>query len=177
MEKARKSELIVEIKELMNNANAIYLVDFAKMTVENVNELRGEFHKANVKYKVVKNTLALRAIKESSKFSAYGEGLEPFLIGHTGIVFAAEDTVAPAKILKKYADKIEKPKFKAAILEGELYGSNKLAELSSLLSKDELIAGICGSLNSPVSGIVGSINAVLRDLASVIEEAAKTKAA
>ena len=177
MDKAKKNELVGEIKELMDNANAIYLVDFSKMTVANVNDLRGEFYKSDIKYKVVKNTLAIRAIKDSGRFAGFSEGLEPFLIGPTGLVFATEDPVAPAKILKKFAEKISKPKFKAAILEGELYGSDKLAELSLLLSKDELIAGICGSLNSPVSGIVGSINAVVRDLASVIEEAVKTKAA
>jgi large subunit ribosomal protein L10 len=79
--------------------------------------------------------------------------------------------------LKKYFSKIEKPKFKVAVVDNQFYGSNKLNELASLLSKEELIAGILSSLDSPVSGIVGTLNAVIRDLSSVIEEVAKKKAA
>jgi len=177
MEKAKKSKVIGEVKELMKDSSALYLVDFSKMTVSEINELRGEFNKAGLKYRVVKNTLALRAIKESESYSSYIDGLSEFLKGPTGIVFAYEDPVITAKILKKNVEKLQKPKFKAAILDGNLYGTDKLNELASLLTKDEIIASICGSLNSPVTGIVSSINAVIRDLASIIEEVAKKNAA
>lgn len=177
MEKAKKSEFIGEIKELMNGSSALYLIDFTKMTVAEVDELRTEFYKAGLKYRVVKNTLALRAVKESDSYSAFSEQLDGFLKGPTGIVFAYDDPITAAKILKKNNEKTGKPKFKTAVLDGTVYGSDKLNELASLLTKDELIASICGSLNSPVSGIVGAINAVIRDLASVIEEVAKKQAA
>jgi large subunit ribosomal protein L10 len=155
----------------------LYLTDFKGMTVAQVDDLRSEFYKADVKYKVVKNTLALRALKDTEKYSQFADKFDEFLIGPTGIVFASEDPVAPAKILKKYFSKIEKPKFKVAVVDNQFYGSDKLNELASLLSKEELIAGILSSLDSPVSGIVGTLNAVIRDLSSVIEEVAKKKAA
>jgi large subunit ribosomal protein L10 len=177
MDKGKKQEIIDEIKELMNGSSALYLTDFSGMTVAQVDDLRSEFFKANVKYKVVKNTLALRAIKESDSYSQFADKFDEFLVGNTGIAFAAEDPVAPAKILKKSFGKIEKPKFKVAVVDNQFYGSNKLNELASLLSKEELIAGILSSLDSPVSGIVGTLNAVIRDLSSVIEEVAKKKAA
>jgi large subunit ribosomal protein L10 len=177
MDKGKKQEIIDEIKELMNGASALYLTDFKGMTVEEVDGLRSELYNAKVKYKVVKNTLALRALKDSEKFSGFVDNLKDFLVGPTGIVFAVEDPVAPAKILKKSFAKLEKPKFKVAIVDNQFYGSDKLNELASLLSKEELIAGILSSLDSPVSGIVGTLNAVVRDLSSVIEEVAKQKAA
>jgi large subunit ribosomal protein L10 len=177
MDKAKKQEIIDEIKELMSSSSALYLTDFTGMTVEEVDNLRSEFYKSKVKYKVVKNTLALRALRESDKFSSFEGKLKDFLIGPTGIVFADEDPVAPAKILKKSFTKIEKPKFKVAVVDNQFYGSDKLNELASLLSKEELIAGILSSLDSPVSGLVGILNAVIRDLSSVIEEVAKKKAA
>lgn len=177
MEKAKKQEIIDEIKELMNNSSALYLTDFSGMTVEQVDELRSEFYKSNIKYKVVKNTLALRALRDTEKYSSFEDKFKDTLVGPTGIVFAIEDPVAPAKILKKYFLKIEKPKFKVAVVDNQFYGSDKLNELASLLSKEELIAGILGSLDSPVSGIVGALNAVIRDLSSVIEEVAKKQAA
>lgn len=177
MEKAKKSEFIGEIKDLMNGSNAMYLIDFSKMTVAEVNELRTEFYNAGLKYRVVKNTLALWALKETDNYSAFAGELESFLKGPTGIVFAYDDPVTAAKILKKNNEKIGKPKFKTALLDGTVYGSDKLNELASLLTKDELIASICGSLNSPASGIVGAVNALMRDLASIIEEVARKNAA
>ena len=177
MDKAKKQEIIDEIKGLMDSSSALYLTDFTGMTVEQVDGLRTEFFKSNIKYKVVKNTLALRALKDSEKFSQFVDKFKDILIGPTGIVFAVEDPVAPAKILKKSLSKIDKPKFKVAVVDNQFYGSDKLNELASLLSKEELISGILSSLDSPVSGIVGTLNAVIRDLSSVIEEVAKKKAA
>jgi hypothetical protein len=104
------------------------------------------------------------------------EELAEFLKGPTGIVFTYEDPVAPAKIIKKFYDKSEKPKLKVALVEDKVYDRKKLNELASLLSKPEIISAIVGSLNAPISGIVGSINAVIRDLASTIEEVAKKQA-
>ncbi|MCE1164830.1 MAG: 50S ribosomal protein L10 [Bacteroidetes bacterium] len=177
MEKIKKNEIIAEIKDKMNNAPAIYLIDFAGMTVAEVDNLRSEFYKANIKYKVVKNTFALRAMRESDSYSQFVNDLEVHFKGNTGIVFSDNDVVAPARILKKLTEKSDKPKFKAAIVDKVYFGSDKMQQLASLLSKEEVIAGILSSLDSPVSGIVGAINAVIRDLASVIEEAAKKKAA
>ena len=177
MDKGKKQEIIDEIKELMNSSSALYFTNFAGMTVAEVDDLRSEFFKAKIKYKVVKNTLALRALKESENYSQFVDSLKNSLVGPTGIVFAVEDPVAPAKILKKAIGKIDKPKFKVAVVDNQFYGSDKLNELASLLSKEELIAGILSSLDSPVSGIVGTLNAVIRDLSSVIEEVAKKKAA
>ena len=177
MNKEQKAESVSEIKELIESSEALYFMDFAGLTVEEVNELRKEFFKSELKYKVVKNTLTARALKESDKYSAHVEKLSEILHGPTGIVFAYKNPVAPAKILKKYADKIDRPKLKIAIVENEIYGSKQLNTLASLPTKEEIISGILGSLNSPASGIVGSINAAMRDLFSVIEEVAKKKAA
>jgi large subunit ribosomal protein L10 len=177
MNKDQKAELTGEIKGLLDDSNAIYFTDFTGLTVAEVNELRDELHKAKVVYKVVKNTLTSRALSQTDKYSDHRDKLNEYLKGPTGIIFATEDPVAPAKIIKKKFDKTEKPKLKVAIVENELYDSKALNTLASLQSKEELIAGILGCLDSPASGIVGSINAVMRDLYSVIEEVARKKAA
>lgn len=177
MDKVKKQEVIQQIKDLLDSSEALYLTDFTGMTVEQVNELRNEFYNVKINYKVVKNTLALRALKESSKYSGFVDNLDDFLKGPTGFVFAGEDPVAPARILKKYFSKLEKPKFKVAVVDNQFYGKGTLDELASLLSKEEVISAIMSSLDSSVSGIVGAINAVIRDLSSVIEEVAKNKAA
>lgn len=177
MNKEQKAESVKEIKELIESSEAMYFTDFAGLTVEDVNELRKEFFKSDLKYKVVKNTLTSRALSESEKYSSHVEKLNEILHGPTGIVFAYKNPVAPAKILKKFADKIDKPKLKIAIVENEVYDSKQLNELALLPSKEEIISSILGSLDSPASGIVGSINATMRDLFSVIEEVGKKNAA
>ncbi|MFZ1320460.1 MAG: 50S ribosomal protein L10 [Ignavibacteria bacterium] len=177
MKKAQKVESVSEIKGLLDNSEAIYFTDFAGLTVEEVNELRSDFFKSGLKYKVLKNTLIVRALKETDKYSSHFEKLDEMLHGPTGIIFAKENPVAPAKILKKFFDKLERPKLKIAIVEDSAYDSKQLNTLAALPSKEELISSILSSLDSPASGIVGSVNALMRDLFSVIEEVGKKQAA
>ncbi len=177
MNRDQKAELQADILEMLDNAPAIYLTDFAGLTVEQVNLLRKDFKKSGIKYKVVKNTLVNRALSDSQRYSSHKESISPSLKGPTGIIFSGADPVEPAKILKKHFDKNEKPKLKLAVIESEVYDSKQLNQLAALQSKPELISAIMSSLDAPASGIVGAINAVMRDLASVIEEAAKKQAA
>ena len=174
MKKNEKVDIVAEVKELIDNSDAVYLTDYSGITVSDVNEIRTEFRKEGVKYKVYKNTLFRRALSESGKY----EKLSAHLIGMTGYAFTTSDNpVAPAKVIKKYFDNIQKLSLKACYIEDQYYDGSSLNELASLPSKKEIIAGIMGSLNSPASGIVGAINAVIRDLVSVIDEISKREAA
>ncbi|NNG27890.1 MAG: 50S ribosomal protein L10 [Ignavibacteriaceae bacterium] len=172
MNRNEKTEVISEVKEMIENSTAIYLTDYSGVDVEDVNDLRNQFRKEGVRYKVFKNTLFKIALEESGKY----DKLADHLIGMTSFAFASENPVAPAKIIKKYFDDKKKLSLKACYIEDEYFDGDQLKALASLPSKDELIAGIMASLDSPASGIVGSINAVMRDLLSVIDEVAKTKA-
>ena len=177
MNKQDKEQAVLEIKEKLDKASSIYLTDFTGLTVAETNELRDEFFNAKVEYKVLKNTLIKKALEQSkNSFSEQAAMLVEHLKGPTGVVFAYDDPVSPAKIIKKLFDKGDKPKLKVAIVEKESYDGKRLNDLASLPTKPEIISSIIGSLQSPISGIVGSINAVIRDLASVIEEAVKKQA-
>ena len=173
MNKNEKEEIIAQAKELIKNSTALYLTDYSKINVADISEIRNQFRKDGVKYRVFKNTLFKRALVESGKFEKLADHLE----GMTGFAFASTNPVAPAKIIKKYNDTSQKLSLKACYIETQYYDGSKLAELAVLPTKGELIAGILGSLNSPASGIVGSIAAVIRNLVSVIDEVSKKKAA
>jgi large subunit ribosomal protein L10 len=174
MNKQDKEQEVLEIKQKLDKATSIYLTDFTGLTVAETNELRDEFFNAKVEYKVLKNTLIIKALQQSSNtFSERADKLAEYLKGPTGVIFAYDDPISPAKIIKKFYDKGEKPKLKVALVEKETYDGKRLNDLASLPSKPEIISSIIGSLHAPISGIVGSINAVIRDLASVIEEAAR----
>ena len=173
MNKNEKEEIIAEIKEVIDNSSAVYLTDYSGVNVADISEIRNQFRKEGVQYKVYKNTLFKRALKESGKFEKLADHLE----GMTGFAFASENPVAPAKIIKKYFDTSQKLALKACYIETNYYDGSKLSQLATLPTKTELIASILGSLNAPASGIVGVINAVVRDLVSVVDQISKREAA
>jgi large subunit ribosomal protein L10 len=174
MKKEEKVDNVAEVKELIDNSDALYLTDYSGVKVSEINDIRNEFRKEGIRYKVFKNTLFKRALEDSGKYNK----LSNHLIGMTGYAFAtSENPVAPAKIIKKYFDSIQKLSLKACYIEDQYYDGSSLNELASLPSKKEIIASIMGSLNSPASGIVGAINAVMRDLVSVVDQISKREAA
>ncbi|HVO72882.1 MAG TPA: 50S ribosomal protein L10 [Ignavibacteriaceae bacterium] len=172
MNKDEKTEIISELKEMIEHSSAIYLTDYSGITVADINSIRNEFRKEGVRYKVIKNTLFKRALDEAGKY----DKLADHSVGMTGYAFASNNPVAPAKIIKKYNDASQKLSLKACYIENQYYDGNKLNEIASLPSKNDIIAGILGSINSPASGIVGAINAVIGNLVSVIDQISKKAA-
>lgn len=169
--KEKKKEKVTELVQKFQESRSCYFIDFTGMTVESTLQFRRELKKNQMELKVAKNTLIQLAIKEVDNFPE----VKDVFFGPTGIIFGYEDPVQPAKIIKERYDKFQQPVFKGAVVEGVVYGSDQLKTLASLPSKSDIIAGILGSLNSPISGIVGSISAVMRDLAYLIEEVSKNK--
>jgi large subunit ribosomal protein L10 len=172
--KNEKAELISEIQEKLKSSSAVYLVDYSRITVAEISSLRREFLKEGVSYKVFKNTLFQKALESLDKYPEFSK----HLTGMTGFVFANENNfIAPAKIIKKFSEDKKKFYFKGCYIENQFYGSDQLDVLASMPSKEEVIAGIIGSIAAPASGIVGAINGVMRELVSVIDEISKKKVA
>jgi large subunit ribosomal protein L10 len=94
-----------------------------------------------------------------------------------GVAFTGDNFVSAAKVIKKYFDEKQKLSFKGCYIDSTYYGADQLNVIASMPTKDEIMAGIVGSIAAPASGIVGAINAVIRELVSVIDEVAKKKAA
>jgi large subunit ribosomal protein L10 len=170
--KEKKREIVAGLVRKLENSQSLYLVDAGGMTVAQSGEIRQEFRKINAEMKVAKNTLIRLALKEDGKFNVS----ENVLKGSTAVVFVYEDPIAPAKLIRKYFDKDKKPALKLAIVEGQTFDGSQLKTVAELPSREDMIASIIGSLHAPISGIVGSINAVMRDVASLVEEVAKKQA-
>ena len=173
MDRNEKSEIISEIKELLESSSAVYLTDYHGINVEDISSIRNQFRNEGVKYKVYKNTLVKRALDEIGKYDKIAD----HLVGMTGFAFTSTNPLAPAKIINKYFGDKEKLSLKGCYVEGEYFDGTQLKTLATLPTKDELIASIMGSLDSPVSGIVGAINAVMRDLVSVVDQISQREAA
>ncbi len=173
MNKKEKEAIVSQIKELLTQSTAVYLVDYSGINVAQINEIRREFLKEDVTYKVFKNTLVQKALEE---IGGYDE-VVPMLQGMTGFAFTGENFVAPAKIIKKYNSSLKKFKYKCAVIDGQYYGSDKLEVLASMPTKEEIMASIVRSVAAPAQGIVGAINGVIRDIVSLVDQISKKEAA
>ena len=173
MNRSDKEAIVAEVVDKASRATAMYFADFSGLTVGEATDLRREFRKAGIEYRVVKNTLARKALEQVTGYdSVYDK-----LVGPTGIAFSYDDAIAPAKIIKKFSEKSGKMKLKVAVLEKQVFDGSRLDELSKLPTRAELMAGVLGSIQAPMTGIVGAIGAVMRDLVNVIDAIEKKKAA
>jgi large subunit ribosomal protein L10 len=169
--KQKKQEIVAELVEKFKKANGVYVVDFTRMTVAETFKFRKTVRAKDLEYRVAKNTLIKRAMKEVGGFNIPDANM----FGQSGLILGYDDPTTPAKMLKEFSAKGGKPVLKAAFLDGQFFDGSELETVASLPTRADLISGIIGSIGAPASGIVGAINAVMRDLASVIEEVAKKK--
>jgi len=173
MTKERKHELVAEISKLLDGATGLYSIDFTGLTVADAIRLRREFRNAGVAYKVAKNTLIKRALADNEKYADVANRF----VGQTGIAIGYDDPAMPARVLNEFIDpKIGIPKLNFALVETTVFDGESLKALASMPSRKDLMASIVGSLQAPIQGVVGAVNAVMRDLASVIEEVARKRA-
>ena len=159
-----KKQMVADLSAKLKNAAGGVLVNYQGITVEQDTKMRAELRNAGVEYFVFKNTLARLAVKDCG-FDA----LIPVLEQMTAIAVCEKDPVAPAKILSSYADKIQSFNIKAGFAEGEVLDEEGVNRLAALPSKEELIAKVLGSLQSPIYGLVTVLNGNLRGLACVLQ--------
>ncbi|MFH1050899.1 MAG: 50S ribosomal protein L10 [bacterium] len=170
--KQKKQEIVSGLIEKLKGVQGVYVLDFTGVTVFEAIKLRRAFKNINVNYVVAKNSLIKRALSDSPELKIP----DNIFIGPSGLVFSYDDPIAPAKVIRDIFDKDKRPALKGAVLDGQFFDGSKLKELASLPGKKDMMASIVGSLHAPISGIVGSINAVMRDVAYLVEEVAKKKA-
>lgn len=154
MPTAKKEQNIEELRGKLASAKYLFFTDYSKLTVADITALRGELRKSGDSYAVVKNTLF--AIAAGSELAAQ---LEAHLAGPTGVIFAADDPVSPAKALKKFSDDVKPIKIKAAYVDGKVLAPSDVATLAAMPPKPELQAKLLGLFASPMRGFAGILAA------------------
>ena len=158
-----KMQVVSDIKTKVENAKSVVIVSYSGLTVAQDTELRNEFRKAGVEYKVLKNTLIRRAFDELGQTE-----FDSFLNGTTSVAFGA-DEVAAAKVVTEAAKKYEgKISAKCGFVDGAFVDEKGIKALAAMPPKEVLIAKMLGSLNSPISGLAGVLSATLRSLVYAI---------
>ena len=166
-----KKVVVEDIKEKIQNAKSVVLVKFNGLTVAEDTELRREFRKNNVEYKVLKNTLIKRAFNDLG-ITDFDEDLN----GPTSVAFGTDETGASKVIVdaaKKYQDKVS---VKSAFVDGGKVDVAGVKALASMPSKEELVAKMLGSLNAPIANFVGVLSAMPRSLVIALNAVAEKKA-
>jgi large subunit ribosomal protein L10 len=154
--KPEKVLLVNELHDKFARAVSAVLADFRGLTVQELTDLRHQLREASLELAVVKNTLARRAVQETTY-----EKLSPYLKGPTSITFSYRDTVAPAKILSAYVKKQPKLAVRAGLFEGEVVPAEKVAEIADLPSREVLLAQALAAMQGPLAGLAWTLQGVL----------------
>jgi large subunit ribosomal protein L10 len=169
MPTAKKESTIDGLREKIANAKNLFFTNYQGLTVGEISKLRNELRKGGSTYGVVKNTLFKRAA--SDELAAQ---LDAILAGPTGVVFAGDDPVAPAKALKTFSDQTKHVDVKAAFIDGKLVDKAQVLALAALPPKQELYAKLVGTLSSPLYGLVyvlsGNQSGLVRVLNAIREK-------
>ena len=158
-----KAPIVDEIKGYAEQAQAVVVVDYRGLTVEQDTQLRKKLREAGVVYKVYKNTYAKRAFEGTD----YAQ-LDVNLDGPSAFAFGIEDATAPARVLAEFAKKAPKLEFKGGVVEGVYYDVKGLEKVAQIPSRETLISKLLGSLQSPVANMAR----VLKQIAEKNGEAA-----
>ena len=151
-----KQAVVAELSEKIKTAASGVIVNYQGITVDDDTKLRAELRKAGVEYKVYKNSITGRACE----LAGYGD-IRSHLEGMTAIAISHEDAVAPAKILKAYADKIDSFALKAGFVDGQILDEAGVRALAEIPGKETLVCKIMGSMRSPLYKLAYVLQAVI----------------
>jgi large subunit ribosomal protein L10 len=166
MTREEKSKVIEDLTAQLAGTNVIYLADISGLDAETTSNLRRTCFKAGIELAVVKNTLLEKAMEAST--NDYGD-LPSTLKGNTSILIA-ENGNAPAKIIKEFRKKSDKPVLKGAFIHHAVFiGDNQLDALIALKSKDEVIGEIIGLLQSPAKNVVSALKSGGGKIAGIVK--------
>lgn len=170
MNRDEKAQAISEFTEGIGSATNAFVLDFKGITVPQVTELRKQVRESGSEYIVIKNTLALIAVKDTplTKLSGHFTGM-------TAVAYNTTDAVALAKVLTKFAKDVPAVQFKGAMLGGQVVAATEVQNIANLPSREELVSKLLFLLQSPIRGLATVLAANIRNLAVVIDQVRQQK--
>lgn len=168
--RAEKQRQVDVLGEELSRASHAFLVDFRRLDVAGATDLRRRLHDQEASFRVVKNTVALRAVEDLP----LGQ-LESAFVGQTAIAYTEGDVVALAKALRDFAREFETPTFKAGVVDGQPITAEEFDAIADLPSREELIARALWLMQYPVSGLVTALGGIVRGLVVALEQIRQQK--
>lgn len=171
MNSAEKAAQVEELRRGMTKSGNAILFAFAGLKVPQVTELRRQVRATRSSYRVVKNTLALRAAKGTPL-----EALSGHFVGATAVAFNEDNPVGLAKVLTAFAKTNPNLVFKAALVDGLVVEASAIKTIAELPSREELVGRLLFLMQSPLRRLVTVLNGPVRNLAGVVKQIAEQKA-
>jgi len=171
MNSAEKAAQVEELRKGLTKSSNAILFAFAGLKVPQVTELRRQVRATRSSYRVVKNTLALRAAKGTPL-----EALSGHFVGATAVAFNEDNPVGLAKVLTAFAKTNPNLVFKAALVDGLLVEASAIKAIAELPSREELVGRLLFLMQSPLRRLVTVLNGPVRNLAGVVKQIAEQKA-
>ncbi len=168
MNKAEKQQTVESLGEQFRSVNSAFLINYRGLKVVDATELRRKIREFNGHYVVVKNTLALRAAKET-KF----EQLEPYFQGPTAVAYHPKDVVGLAKLLTEISKSNPNIAFKAALVEGKVVPASEIQAIASLPSREVMLSKLVFLLKAPLQRLHTVLTAPVRNLGIVLKQIQK----
>jgi large subunit ribosomal protein L10 len=168
MNKQEKQETVSSLGEQFRSIDSAFLVNYTGLKVVDATDLRRRIREIDGKYVVVKNTLAMRASKETKL-----ESLAPHFQGPTAVVYHPKDVVALAKLLMDISKTNPNIKFKAALVEGKVVPVAEIQAIAAMPSREVLLSKLVFLLKAPLQRLATVLKAPVRDLALVIKQVQK----
>ena len=172
MPRPEKVQAVADIKERIEGAQAVFLAEYAGLSVKDQQTLRRELRANGAEFKVVKMTLARLATGELGI-----DSLDALLLGPTGLAFADGDPVGAAKVLKGFAKEHDVFLIKGGLLGFEFLSPEKIAELADIEPREVLLAMLAGAMKAPMANLAGLLAALPRNTASVLQQLLEKKEA
>lgn len=172
MNRTEKQQEIDGLKGDFARANLAVVAQYKGLSVAQVNNLRTELRKVDGRFRVVKNTLARRAIEGPG-----ARGLADHFRGPVGVVFGYGDATAAAKVIRAFAKDAELFVVSAGLVEGAVLDAAGVATVADLPAREVLLARLAGSLNGPLAGLVNVLSGSVRNLVYALAAVARGKAA
>lgn len=164
MNRGEKSVIVDDLKRRFNSSSSIYLTDFTGLTVKTMTDFRRQLREVGVDYVVVKNTLATRALNESSV-----KGLELVLDGPNGFVLIQDDPAGAARIIKNFQKEFDQLAIKAGMVDGQAVTPTEIDRLASLPGREVLLGQLGGAMQAPLQAFVGAANGLLNQFVGLVE--------
>lgn len=152
---AKKAEAVKAANAMLTAAESAIVVDYRGLTVEEVTDLRKQLRDAGVKMSVIKNKILERAVAGTDY-----EDLKATFVGPTAIAFSDEDPIAPAKILKKFADAHDALEIKGGFIEKQVQSLDEINEYATMPGREELLSMLASALQDPMRKIARAVKAV-----------------
>jgi large subunit ribosomal protein L10 len=152
-----KEAIVNDVKQRLEQSRGVIFTEYRGLTVQEITELRRNLGQINANYKVYKNTLVKRALKDNANY----ESLAAMLEGPVAIAFAKDDIVTLAKALKEYAKVSAALVIKGGMLENEVLDAKNAMELADIAPKEVLLARLAGDLSAPLSNFLSLMQAVI----------------